>query len=358
MIDAAFKKLRSAEGAFDLIQNLKNVRTRESIKDQMQKKYINILTKYGEEVQQMSELFKNFKENPSISKGKPPAAGKISWSESIFQRVKRPIMKFKSKEGLLDDNEGKKVSKMYFDLGKEIRHDYQKGISEKWKENSKTVAKDSLKKNILGKREDGTYFVDFDNQLEMMIKEAKYMKREDLTNTVLNVALQEKEYRKHVDQLNAMLSEYNQAVGTLQPEEKKLLRDHIKSLDSALEPGKTSYNWHSLGIKTFIENCRKALKEFATIKSQVYKQKDMIEERVKAIEDAKIVKEFDWSRKEYSSVMDITEFYDYIEIHRQATVTELFKKYSEISDNLLSIEEITLNTKTKAAEAMVKYYGY
>ena len=78
MIDIAFKKLRSAEGAFDLIQNLKNVRTRESIKEQMQKKYTDILVKYGEEVQQMSELFRNFKDMPPISKGKPPAAGKIA----------------------------------------------------------------------------------------------------------------------------------------------------------------------------------------------------------------------------------------------------------------------------------------
>ncbi|OMJ92498.1 hypothetical protein SteCoe_4738 [Stentor coeruleus] len=352
MIDLAFKKLRSAEGAFDLIQNLKNVRTRESIKEQMQKKYTDILIKYGEEVQQMDELFKAFKDTPPISK-----AGKITWSESIFQRVKKPIMKFKSKEGLLDDPEGKKVSQMYFDLGKSIRHEYQNRISVQWMDNSKTIAQNSLKKNILDCK-DEKYFVDFEPQLELMIKEAKYMKRDDLTNTVLNVALQEKEYRKHVDQLNAMLNEYNQAVGTLPPEEKKLLKDHIKSLDLALEPGKSSYNWHSLGIKTFIESCRKALKDFSIVKSQVYKQKDMIEERVKMIEEAKIVKEFDWTRKEYSSVMDITEFYDYIENHRQGVVNELFKKYSEISDNLLSIEEITLNSKTKAAPQMVKYYGY
>jgi dynein heavy chain, axonemal len=358
MIDTAFRKLRSAEGAFDLIQNLKNVRTRESIKEQMQKKYTDILVKYGEEVQQMSELFRNFKENPPISKGKPPAAGKIAWSESIFQRVKRPIMKFKAKEGLLEDAEGKKVSKMYFDLGKEIRHEYQKKISEAWKEDSKRVAKDSLKKFILSQNPDKSYYVNFDSNLEMMIKEAKYMKREDLTNTVLNVALQEKEYRKHVDQLNAMLSEYNQAVGTLQPEEKKLLSGHIASLDSALEPGTTSYNWHSLGIKTFIENCRKALKEFATIKSQVYKQKEMIEERVKMIEDAKIIREFEWTRKDHSQIMEITEFYDFIENYRSKKVTELVAKYREITGHLLSIEETTLNTNTKGAKPMAKYYGY
>ena len=357
MIDTAFKKLRSAEGAFDLIQNLKSVKTRESIKEQMQKKFTDILTKYGEEVQQMSQIFIELRDNPPISKGKPPSAGKITWSESIFQRVKKPIMKFKTKDDLLSSEEGKRVSKMYFDLGKEIRHNYQKDISTRWIDNSKKTAQESLKKPIL-KLKDGKYYVDFDPDLEMMIKEAKYMKREDLSNTVLNVALQEKEYRKHVDQLNAMLNEYNEAVGTLPPEEKKLLKKEIDNLDAALSPGINSYNWHSLGIKTFIEGCRKALKNFMAIKSQVYKQKDMIEERVKMIEESKLVVEFDWTRKDYSQVMDITEFCDYIENHRVNVVTELFKKYTEITDNLLSIEEITLNSKTKAAPEMVKYYGY
>lgn len=357
MIQMVFKGLRSAEGAFDLIQNLKNVRTRDRIKEEMQKKYTDILEKYGDEVRVMSELFTSFKETPPISKGKPPAAGKIAWSESIFQRVKKPIMKFKSRENLLEENEGKKVCKAYFGLGKEIRHSYQDTIIKAWSAESNNIATDSLKRYIL-KKDGETFVVDFDPQLEMMIREAKYMKQDALSNTVLNVALQEKDYRKHVDQLNAMLSEYNQTVGTLQPEEKKLLRDHIVDLNSALEPGLTSYNWHSLGIKTFIENCRKALKEFTVIKSQVYKQRDMIEERVKAIEEAKIVREFDWTRKDSETVMDLMEFYDFIENNRQEIVNELFKKYSEISDNLLSIEEITLRTKTKGAESMIKYYGY
>jgi len=35
MIDDSFKGLKSAEAAYDLIQNLKNVRTRKGIKDHM-----------------------------------------------------------------------------------------------------------------------------------------------------------------------------------------------------------------------------------------------------------------------------------------------------------------------------------
>ena len=357
MIDGAFKKLTSAEGAFDLIQNLKNVRTRDRIKEQMQKKYTDILERYGEELKQMNELFQQNREEPKITKGKPPAAGRISWSESIFQRVKRPIMKFKTREGLLEEKEGKDVCKSYFDLGKDIRHAYQHELLDNWKSESSVVASESLKKYILVK-EGNQYKVNFDHKLEMMIREAKYMKREDLSNTILNVALQEKEYKNHIDQLNAMLGEYDEIVNSLQPEERKLLKKEIDKLNKALEPGVNSYNWHSLGIKNFIENCRKALKDFDSIKQRVYKQKDMIEERVKMIEEAKLVIELDWSKNSEEEIMDLNEFYELFENHRQKVADELFGKFEEISDNLVSIEEITLGHKSKAAKDMEKYYGY
>jgi len=47
MIDRAFKDLRSAESAFNLIQNFKNLDTREAIDVQLKKKYSDILRRYG-----------------------------------------------------------------------------------------------------------------------------------------------------------------------------------------------------------------------------------------------------------------------------------------------------------------------
>jgi dynein heavy chain len=51
MINRAFKELRSAEGAFNLIQNLKNIDTRDRIEEEMQHKYSDILKRYGQEVE-------------------------------------------------------------------------------------------------------------------------------------------------------------------------------------------------------------------------------------------------------------------------------------------------------------------
>ncbi|KAJ3114591.1 Dynein heavy chain 10, axonemal [Phlyctochytrium bullatum] len=61
-IDASFKKLRSAEGAFDLLQNIKNIKSRESINAQLMGKWYEILDQYAREVDIIEEIFKNNRE--------------------------------------------------------------------------------------------------------------------------------------------------------------------------------------------------------------------------------------------------------------------------------------------------------
>ena len=49
-IDDSFKKLRSAEGAFDMLLNFRHIRSREAINSQMMKKFNDILVQFGKEV--------------------------------------------------------------------------------------------------------------------------------------------------------------------------------------------------------------------------------------------------------------------------------------------------------------------
>ena len=60
-IDASFKKLRSAEGAFDMLQNIKNIRSRESINNQLMSKWYEILDQYAKEVDIIEDIFKKNK---------------------------------------------------------------------------------------------------------------------------------------------------------------------------------------------------------------------------------------------------------------------------------------------------------
>ncbi len=118
LIDSSFTKLKSSEGAFDLLNKFKDIKTRKSIEDQLDNKYIDVLLNYKKEVAEMEQLFIKGKDKPTISKNMPPKSGAIAWARSIMGRIKRPIYKFKTKAGLLQTEIGKDVTLKYISLAK------------------------------------------------------------------------------------------------------------------------------------------------------------------------------------------------------------------------------------------------
>jgi dynein heavy chain, axonemal len=108
-INQSFKKLRSAEGAFDMLLRFKNIRSREAINSEMMKRFTDILSQYTKEVDLMSELFSIYKEDPPLYKNYPPSSGAIAWSRFLFKTIKSPMLKFLTVNELMDSEQGKQV---------------------------------------------------------------------------------------------------------------------------------------------------------------------------------------------------------------------------------------------------------
>lgn len=62
----------------------------------------------------MDNIFEEYKDNPPRAKNLPPVAGSIVWSRSVFERIKVPIQKLNTREGLLQGERGKDASLQYF----------------------------------------------------------------------------------------------------------------------------------------------------------------------------------------------------------------------------------------------------
>lgn len=133
LIENTFRdQLNSSEGAFDLLANFQNVKTREKIKDMLVLKYEDVLKKYQLELDEMRELFEKNRDNPPISKNMPLQAGKIAWARSIMGRIKAPIEKFKTKASKLNADTFMKVATEYVRLAKELDQNYEKKIFDTW----------------------------------------------------------------------------------------------------------------------------------------------------------------------------------------------------------------------------------
>lgn len=94
-IEQSFQKLRSAEGAFELVQNFQNIQSRESINQSIDERYKDILSQYTKELDNIGAIFHAHKSSPPIYKNYPPVAGSIAWARDLYNRAKKPILRFK-----------------------------------------------------------------------------------------------------------------------------------------------------------------------------------------------------------------------------------------------------------------------
>jgi hypothetical protein len=65
-----------------------------SIKQQISNRYNDILEQYVHELESIKQLFAANKEKPPLYKNYPPVAGSIAWARDLYQRAKRPILRF------------------------------------------------------------------------------------------------------------------------------------------------------------------------------------------------------------------------------------------------------------------------
>ena len=123
-----------------------------------------------------------------------------------------------------------------------------------------------------------------------------------------------------------------------------------------MDKGLENHNWFSLSISEYIEECNKEIEQFKDTKSRVLQQASNIEKQVQTIENACIIRPIDF---EDPKIMDITQFSDYFDTHRNKILDALVQDYQNIGDIYLkSIEECTFKTDTKNSEEMRQYYYY
>ncbi|CAM9109021.1 unnamed protein product [Choristocarpus tenellus] len=407
-IEQSFQKLRSAEGAFELVQNFQNIQSRDSIHQQINERYKDILSQYTKELDHINNIFNTYKASPPIYKNYPAVAGAIAWARDLYNRAKKPILRFKAHDGLLTSTFGEQVKQRYLVFAHAV-DSYSTRLYVEWEQRVGAVATEKLKQPILcsssvygtqqrqedgqdgeGLREQGSalnhlakvskvtlhqpsmenknprmplppYGVNFAAELFMIIRESKYLDLMgfQVPEAALNVALQEDKYHKYIQDLQHMLKNYDALVGSLTHVETCLLSRQLQNLQAVLLTGFTPLNWNSQRIPSFIETCNKALNEFSGIVSQIHKSSTMIREVVSSIENMLLMQEKDFISPEGPlPPMDVAEFYDTLDTKRLARLDGLVQQYNSIESLLIKVEEVVAGTNTGMSPLLAGYYHY
>jgi dynein heavy chain len=361
-IDKAFRKLRSSEGAFNLLENFQHIKSRPVVNRKMLQKFDDILQQYSKELGKMHDLFEERKDNPPLYKNYPPVAGAISWAASLFRMAKKPIMRFVSMPSLLETVTGGKIKSEYMQFAIQVDQ-YIDNKYDAWRETAAAVATDNLRKSVLGPQPPlgepippPPFTVNFSPALKTLIREGKYLDRLgfEVPDMVLNITLQEDKYHDAVQRCSKMLERYHHLLNSLDESERRMLTHQLKVLAKTVTQGFDPINWNSLHIPAYIEKCNKEIELFQALQELIRGSTSKIEERLASIANTQLVSESDFDDTSYQ-ISDLT---DQVENRCRKRVSDLVNKYHEIGGMLFKVEEHVAQSNTGRSPALQPYYNY
>lgn len=417
-IKESFKKLRSAEGAFELIQSFHNIDTgggggqvsseQNSLKRLISDRYKDILEQYVRELDTVMTIFSANRERPPIYKNFPPLAGAVSWARDLYHRAKRPILRFKKHGGLLDDAFGETVKEKYLAFARSVDA-YISELYNDWEHTVGTVAVEKLRQPVLksiaatlpdtgakpekeksvgaenkdsnaasvsnvsskgdkdkDKEKDSLppppYRVSFSAELQMIIRESRYLDKLGfrIPESALTITLQDAKYHDINRRLSSKLHEYDNVMASLKPIERQLLKSQIEDLNAVIKVGFYPLNWTSQRIPAYIEDLDLALVRFSSVVSQLHKNASMIDEIVEKIASTVLVVVKDFRESDGNvKPMDISEFYETMEMNRVNRLESLVLDYDSIGESfLMKLEEVIAKTTTGCSSILSLYYHY
>jgi dynein heavy chain len=183
-IEKSFQTLKSSQAALDLVENLQILRCLEN-HCRIERRFTQILDLYSRELSNIEEVFQRSKLSPPMSKTLPQSASCIAWSLRLYQRAKRPIVRFSCHEVMLACPLGNNVKQKYLGFARSIDA-FKDTIYKKWDKGVTSTVTEALTKTIIIESNGvwpshdltatGRFLTsNFSPQINQVIREAKYL---------------------------------------------------------------------------------------------------------------------------------------------------------------------------------------
>ena len=84
-INISFDKATSTEAALNLLRQFQSILQRESLRADLNEKYMLIFQNYGTDLDTIQQIYEKQKTSPPLVRNAPPVAGSIMWSRQLLQ---------------------------------------------------------------------------------------------------------------------------------------------------------------------------------------------------------------------------------------------------------------------------------
>eukprot|EP01041_Mallomonas_annulata_P000386 gene386-700_t len=255
VVSLAFDDCSTVYGRFKLLDSFEGLLERPIIQDELEKKYVNLVQSYGQDLKTVQELFLQYRDNCPIAWNLPPIAGALTWCRGLVERIQIPMTKLQQLErSILEREEAKEVSKVNGTIMASLQ-EFENQKIEEWSREVEHSSHAKLKLPLLVRSPDTRLLtVNFDPALVRLLREVKYFLLLGLSvpETALEIYQQVEVFRRWTGNLDLIVNMNNDVLNLLLPVEKPLVLPYLTKVDSVVERGLTTLNWKSNGINEFI----------------------------------------------------------------------------------------------------------
>lgn len=277
-INSSFENITSIEHSLQLLRKFQSILQRESLKSDLDSKLNIIFQNYGQELEQVQQLYEREKHDPPIPRNLPPVAGNITWSRHLLKRIEEPMKQFESNQNVLAGKEAKRIIKMYNKVAKTLVA-FEYLWYQAWVQ-SIDQAKAGLQATLIIRHpDDGKLYVNFDQEILQLIRESKCLDRMgiDVPDGARIVLFQEEKFKNYHNELHWALSEYDKVVSKVIPVTAMVLRPHFRDMEYKLRPGMITLTWTSMNIDAYKAHIHTGLRKLEELVANI---NDIIENRI------------------------------------------------------------------------------
>lgn len=162
--------------ALNLLQQFQTILQRETLKADLQDKYMVIFHNYGFDLEAVQTVYEKHKNNPPVPRNAPPIAGNIMWARQLLRRIEEPMRKFASNQTIMGSKEAKRVVRVYNRVAQTLIKFEMMWVNYFLAKIERDKA--GLQATLLVRHpEEGRLLVNFDRDILQLMREAKYLQR-------------------------------------------------------------------------------------------------------------------------------------------------------------------------------------
>jgi len=277
-INSSFERITSTEAAMLLLDQLRHMLQRDSLKDDLESKRLTIFQHFLGDLEVVSRTYEKLKNNPPITRNVPPVTGNVLWARQLMRRIEQPMQQFRNHQELMELKDSKKAVKVYNKIARTVV-EFEALWELAWVRGIE-AAKSGLQSTLLVRHPTTEkLYVNFDHQILELMKEAKCLRRlgHEIPESAKMVLMMEDKYKHHYNLLSYALVEYERVMANVPELLMNLLKPHIAELTAVINPGLVTLTWTSMNISAFLQRFHSEMLRFNEL---VDKLKDIMANRL------------------------------------------------------------------------------